>query len=267
MAAPDVEVSPVDSAALASFTRQLGAMLDAGVDVLRALRIASQHSGDSRLLEVTSDVERTLKDGKEFYQAIGRHPEVFDPFYVEMTRQGESDGILGKSLLSVADYLERSSSTPAQPAYGPLGGGAQLPLAQTSMLTLGVLAMGAAAIWGIQAARPELLPLNWLGPIAAFWAGMCLMGGAYILSRLRREGTSQGPSQARPAPARPAPLPPKTQERKAAETQAVVRSALMDQAEEVHAPAEGPAQSQNGKGLIELLEPLDADRDPPRFQM
>lgn len=267
MAAPDTEVSTIDSAALASFTRQLGAMLDAGVDVLRALRIASQHSGDSRLTGITSDIEYTLKDGKEFYQAIGRHPEIFDPFYVEMTRQGETDGMLGKALLSVADYLERSTGVPAQPAYGAPGSGAQLPLAQTSMLTLGVLAMGAAAIWGIQAARPELLPLVWLGPIAAFWAGMCLIGGAYILSRVRREGAPAAASKAKATTAKPAPLPPKTQERKAAETQGVVRSALMEQAEELQAPVERPAQKQNGKGLTELLEPVDADRDPPRFQI
>src|SRR5690349_16195119 len=88
MLAVEVEPTQVTATELASFTRQLGAMLDAGVNVLRALRIASQHTGNSALVEVARDVARRLEDGREFYQAIAPHPETFSPFFVEMARQG-----------------------------------------------------------------------------------------------------------------------------------------------------------------------------------
>src|SRR3712207_1102793 len=106
--APTTQTSPdaVTTAELAQFTRQLGAMLAADVSVLRALSIASRHSGNDRLVAVAQDIALVLTDGREFHQAVSRHPELFDSFYVEMARQGEADGVLGQALLSVADYLD-----------------------------------------------------------------------------------------------------------------------------------------------------------------
>lgn len=216
--------SPVPIPALASFTRQLGAMLDVGVDVLRGLRIASQHTGNQPLMEIATQIARQLEDGWEMYQALSRHPELFNPFYVEMTRQGEADGTLGKALLAVADYLDHlshnteaaSSSDGAGPALRP-----EAPSASTAMGTLGVLALGAGGLWALAAARPKLT--RWLPPLGLFWSGACLLAGA---SRMRPGDPGA------PAPLGPRPLPPKTAERRAAETDAVVRAALDEQEEE-----------------------------------
>src|SRR5436309_2546740 len=105
----------IKPAELAVFTRQLGAMLEAGVNILRALRISSQYTGNAQLVDVAQAVSRYLGDGKEFHQAISRHPNVFDPFYVEMARQGEADGGLGPALLAVADYLDHTAGNAAPP--------------------------------------------------------------------------------------------------------------------------------------------------------
>lgn len=267
----------VTAAELASFTRQLGAMLDAGVDVLRALRIASQHSNNPQLMDAARTIAHRLEDGREFHAAIAPHPDIFDPFYVEMARQGESDGLLGKALLSVADYLDRvaqqqpaSQGAPAHPVSGPQ------PFVST-MAVLGVQAVGAAVIWAVATARPEILPIIWLGPIAALWVGVCLLSGAWILMRLRppKAAVAGGPQVA---------LPPKSPERKRAEAEGIARSALQEQSEDTEAgglrriaPASGAATAGSANGAVERNgangppaaepNPFEPDSGPPRFQI
>jgi len=245
MTTPTRETAPPAPKELATFTRQLGAMLAAGVDVLRALRIASQHSRNERLQAAARDIARRLEDGREFHQAIGPLPDLFDSFYVEMTRQGEADGQLGQALLAVADYLDRADGGAAAP-NGP-GGSAPAGVAGLTMTTLGVLALGAGAIWGVAAA--DLLPIAWLGPLAVAWAGLCLLAGGGLLRRLREPA-------ARPT------LPGKTPERRVAETEAVVRSALDEQAEEREP---GPRSSPGLNGRSADLAKFEPD-DAPRFE-
>jgi hypothetical protein len=244
---PTVTVGPAE---LATYTRQLGAMLAAGVDVLRALRIAGQHARNERLLAASREIARRLEDGREFHEAIAPQPDLFDAFYIEMTRQGEADGQLGPALLAVADYLERSAGlgAPGPAASGGLSEGA----AGLTMTTLGVLALGAGVIWAISAA--ELLPMAWLGPLAVLWSGICLLCGGGLLRRVRR-----------PTPA--AGLPPKTPARRLAETDAVVRGALDEQAEESELTAPSRprrAPGLNGKGPTPEVAAFEPD-DTPRF--
>lgn len=264
MAAPAVHlgVTHVRAADLATFTRQLGAMLDAGVDVLRALKVASQHSGSARLEEASRHIAEKMTEGKEFYQTLAPYPDLFDPFYVEMARQGENDGLLGKALLSVADYLDQLALRQGPQTLPPTSG-APAWLAALAMLILGVQALGAAAIWSIATARPEILSLSWTGPLAAFWCAVCLLSGSWILSRLRQ---SRPAGPAGPAP-RPVPLPPKSPTRRMAEAEAVVRSTLLDQ-EEAREPRIEPRP--NGKGVLTVPPGLRADEifpeeGPPRF--
>lgn len=224
--AAETQVTPAD---LATFTRQLGAMLDAGIDVLRALRIASEHSGHKVLIAASRDIRKGLEDGREFHDAIISHPDLFDAFYVEMARQGEKDGLLGRALLSVADYLDRLAQSGASVASA--GGASQsaAPPVLIILVILGVQALGAAVLWGIAAAQPEALPASWLPPLAALWAGVCLLSGAWVLYRLRHSQPEVPVAVVPP----PAPLPPKSVPRKVAETEGIVRSALQEQQDEV----------------------------------
>lgn len=268
MLASQVDPSVVSHSDLASFTRQLGAMLHAGVNVLRALRIASQYTGNRALIDASVSISRALEDGREFHQALGRHPDLFGAFYVEMARQGEADGMLGQALLGVADYLDHltAGAVPtgdsrvavvAAPAASP-------HVATMVMMTLGVLALGAAAVGALAAFR--MLDDRWLPPVAAAWAGFCLLAGGWLLRRI--SPAAQPPA----APSLPG-LPPKSPQRRAAETEGIVRSALQEQAEEEELEAQratsGPAApTKNGRNPVvnELLLPPD-ERTPPRFDL
>src|SRR5205809_848145 len=66
----------------------------------------------------------------------------FTPFYVQMARQGEADGVLGGALVSLADYLDQEIR------QGPGGSGAS-GVAATGLVaallgTTGAAIMGAA---------------------------------------------------------------------------------------------------------------------------
>src|SRR5206468_3755636 len=160
---------------------------DVGVNVLNALRIASQHTGNAALVAVAMDLRRYLEDGRELHQALARHPELFGGFYVEMTRQGEEDGTLGKALLAVADYLERLP-TGASPASMD-GASEAVPhtsvgVAATAMVTLGILALGAAVLYALATIQPPFVPSTWLPTLSLLWAGVCLIAGAWLLMRV-----------------------------------------------------------------------------------
>lgn len=262
MSPTGTEESRVSTIELALFTRQMGAMLDQGVDVLRALRIASQHSRNPMLISAAKEIGERLSNGREFHEALGPYPQLFDPFYVEMARQGETDGLLGKALLSVADYLDQVSARDMTPAAAAPTPAATSPVAVAglTMTILGVQAFGAAALWAIATARPEILSLQWTGPLAAFWCAFCLLSGSWVLGNIRRNQAQQTGATAAP---KPAPLPPKTTARKSAETEAVVRNALMDQQEEREAPKQlylnGHARPKSD--ISEFLP----DGDAPRF--
>jgi hypothetical protein len=253
-------------------------MLDSGVDVLRALRIAGAHTGDERLIHTAAEIARLLEDGREFHQALPVAPDLFDSFYVEMARQGETDGSLGRALLSVADYLDHAPAGAGPAALAsalPRGQVALLPeearaeeagVAATLMLTLGVLSVGAAAIWSASAAA--VLPAPWLGPLITLWSGLCFLAGARPLRRGQRPEPPTGP------PVLP-PLPPKSARRKAAETEGVVRTALQEQEEDEEERALRDANAvwsrrsspgRNGTTPSPDARPQAADEDEPPFQ-
>ncbi len=217
MALAAQEKQPVSTTELAEFTRQLGAMLDIGVDVLRALRVAGQHSRSPVLVDIADDVGRLLQDGRELHRALGRHPTVFGQFYLEVVRQGEADGQLGTALLAIADYLDRSAGQGIPPA-APAGTTLSSNMVALTMVSLGVLALGAAAIWAVNSAG--WLDDRWLAPAGLVWAGVCLLAGAWLMVRVR-QAMAGGPVVRSPGG--------KSSERRQSESEGLARGVLMDQ--------------------------------------
>ena len=264
MSLPDQGSASHSNAELATFTRQLGAMLHAGVNVLRALRIASQYSGSKELIDAAAAVGRSLEDGKEFYQAISKHPGVFSAFYVEMARQGETDGTLGQALLGVADYLDHLEyggtspvDRPAPSAVVPAAGGSVV--AGQVLGALGAFGIGAAIAGAIVVSGA--LDAHWLFPLTAGWGGLCFLATARKLQK------AAGTLASAPEPS--IVLPPKSAQRRAAETDGIVRSALQEQEEaDETSPTAPPDSSPTDRPALEpeVLLPPD-ERVPPRFDL
>ena len=87
-------------------TRQMYTLQKAGVPILRSLaglEASTTHPGVVSLLQ---DVRASLDQGRELATAFGRHPAVFSPFFIAMTRVGELTGKLTEVFQRLASHLE-----------------------------------------------------------------------------------------------------------------------------------------------------------------
>jgi type IV pilus assembly protein PilC len=95
---------------LAIMTRQLATMVQSGMTILRALYVLEAQTENKQLQEAIVSVRKDVEAGLPLSDALERHPKIFDPLFVSMTRAGETGGMLDESLIRVADQLEKADS-------------------------------------------------------------------------------------------------------------------------------------------------------------
>src|SRR5215210_4867938 len=95
---------------LTIMTRQLSTMVSSGMTILRALYVLEAQTESKPLVEVLKKVRKDVEAGLPLSDALARHPKVFSPLFVAMTRAGETGGLLEASLLRIADQLEAEDS-------------------------------------------------------------------------------------------------------------------------------------------------------------
>jgi len=97
----------VTLAEVMNFSRQGAAFMRAGVPVLDALAVVAEESASKKMREVLTDVQRRLRAGAGFGDAVAAHPRVFPGYYVAVVRAAELTGALDEALEHLAGYLER----------------------------------------------------------------------------------------------------------------------------------------------------------------
>jgi len=85
------------------FTTQIALLLKAGLSLDAALRTMRQNSQKPAFKKFTAEIERKLKEGKSFSEALSDYP-MFSSMYVSIARAGEEGGILPSMLARIADY-------------------------------------------------------------------------------------------------------------------------------------------------------------------
>jgi len=95
---------------LVIFTRQLATMIDSGIPLVHALSILSEQVENKDLKEVVVMISNDIEAGISFCDALAKHPKVFTELYINMTRAGESAGMLDEILDRLATYLEKSAA-------------------------------------------------------------------------------------------------------------------------------------------------------------
>ncbi len=91
-------------------TRNMAAMLRAGLPLSRALSVIERQTKNPRLKGIMVDVREEINKGNQFNEALAKYPETFTKLYVAMVRAGEESGGLAPSLETIAMQLERSSN-------------------------------------------------------------------------------------------------------------------------------------------------------------
>src|SRR5262245_11007032 len=95
---------------LVTFTRQFSTLQDAGLPVLRSLRILERQMKPSVLKNSLIDVVDDVESGSALSEAMAKHPKCFNKLYVNMVKAGEAGGALEVILQRLADFLEKAQS-------------------------------------------------------------------------------------------------------------------------------------------------------------
>jgi type IV pilus assembly protein PilC len=92
------------------FSRQFATMIDAGLNVVTALRILEEQTDDKYLAVVVGEVRADVEGGSLLSQALARHPKIFSRLYVAMVEAGEEAGILDEVLDRLAVQIEKEAN-------------------------------------------------------------------------------------------------------------------------------------------------------------
>lgn len=95
---------------LVMFTRQMSAMVSAGVPLLRALSSQHDHTDNAALKTVTSGIVKDVEGGATLADSLAKYPNTFNDVYVNMVRAGEAAGILDEILKRIAIQQEKNAS-------------------------------------------------------------------------------------------------------------------------------------------------------------
>jgi type IV pilus assembly protein PilC len=103
-------IGGVNAKKLTTFTRQLSTLQDAGLPILRSLRILEGQSKPGALKNALMGVIEDVESGNTLSEAMAKQPKAFDNLYVNMVKAGEAGGALEVILQRLAEFKERAQS-------------------------------------------------------------------------------------------------------------------------------------------------------------
>ena len=98
----------VKAKTLSTFTRQLATLVDAGLPLLRGLRVLQKQERDPTLKEILGKLAGSIEGGSTFSEALGSHPKTFDRLFINMVKAGELGGVLEVVLNRLAEFQEKA---------------------------------------------------------------------------------------------------------------------------------------------------------------
>ncbi|MFO7900662.1 MAG: type II secretion system F family protein [Planctomycetota bacterium] len=93
---------------LAGFTRQLSTLINAGLPIVRSLKILTEQAKAGVLKNALYDVGDDVEGGMSLSEALAKHPKAFNKLYVNMVKAGEAGGILDQILERLATFMEKA---------------------------------------------------------------------------------------------------------------------------------------------------------------
>src|SRR3954468_18393149 len=103
-------IGKISTKQLCTFTRQLSTLQDAGLPILRSLKILEGQCKPGVLKNALGDVIEDIESGQTLSEAFAKHPKAFDRLYCNMIKAGEAGGALEAILQRLADFKEKAQS-------------------------------------------------------------------------------------------------------------------------------------------------------------
>ena len=98
----------VKSKVLTTFTRQLATLVDAGLPLLRGLRVLEKQERNPTLKNIIAELALSIEGGSTFSEGLAQHPKVFNRLYVNMVKAGELGGVLEVVLTRLSEFMEKA---------------------------------------------------------------------------------------------------------------------------------------------------------------
>ena len=93
-----------------TFTRQLSILQDAGLPIVRSLKILEGNAKPGKLKNALQDVVEEIEAGATLSEGMSKCPKVFNRLYINMIKAGEAGGALEVILQRLADFMERAET-------------------------------------------------------------------------------------------------------------------------------------------------------------
>jgi type IV pilus assembly protein PilC len=98
----------VKAKVLTTFTRQLATLVDAGLPLLRGMRVLEKQERNATLKRIINDLAGSIEGGSTFSEALAQHPKVFNRLFVNMVKAGELGGVLEVVLNRLSEFMEKA---------------------------------------------------------------------------------------------------------------------------------------------------------------
>ena len=93
---------------LTAFTRQMSTLVNAGLPLMRALRVLQRQEKNVALRDAVIQMAESIESGSTFAEALAAHPKIFDRLFVNMVKAGEVGGVLDVVLARLAEFQEKA---------------------------------------------------------------------------------------------------------------------------------------------------------------
>jgi type IV pilus assembly protein PilC len=157
----------VKSKVLTAFTRQLATLVDAGLPLLRGLRVLQKQEKNVTLKDIVGELAMSIEGGSTFSEGLAQHPKVFNRLYVNMVKAGELGGVLEVVLARLADFMEK-----AQKIKGKVIAAMFYPVA---VLVVAVIILAVLMVWVVPRFKEifkDMLPGSQLPSFTRFVLGI-----------------------------------------------------------------------------------------------
>jgi type IV pilus assembly protein PilC len=98
----------VSQAEMVQFTQQLATLQDAGLPIVRSLKILADQMKPGTFQEQLNKVTEDVEGGATFSEALEKFPRTFNNLFVAMVKAGEVGGVLDTILQRLSDFQEKS---------------------------------------------------------------------------------------------------------------------------------------------------------------
>lgn len=89
-------------------TRQLATLVDAGLPLMRGLRVLLRQCTHPTLKDALVGITDSVESGTTFSDALHNYPKIFSMLYINMVKAGEAGGILEVVLTRLSEFMEKA---------------------------------------------------------------------------------------------------------------------------------------------------------------